>query len=291
MTFNYFSKNGQILPIAEATIPLSNIAYQYGFGVYENIKVRNQILYFVDQHLDRLFISAETIGLAHSFSKDQIKQYIKDLTSHVILSKAKNLKDPSAKPQDDKVNSFNLKILLLGGKEPSLFILPLAPHFTERKLYTEGAKTITVKGERLFPQAKTLNMLTSYLAYTKAKAEECYDALLLDAEGNIVEGTRTNFFAIKENRIFSPPKEKILEGVTKLTVLAVAEKHGFILEEGDIPLAEMSLFDGAFLTSTSAKIVPIKQIDDISLQIPEKVKELIHHYDSFLEESKGIFSS
>lgn len=272
MNFKYFSKNGQVLSIQEAVVPLSNIEYSYGFGVYENIKVRNGILYFVDQHVERLFKSAEVIDLKHSFSDQQIKQYIQDLVAAV------------------KEDSYNLKMLLIGGESPVLFIIPLAPRFPDRKLYSIGAKTITFENERLFPNAKTLNMLPSYIAYRKAKESDAYDALLIDSSKNIIEGTRTNFFTIYGNIIFSQPKEKILEGVTKMTVLHVAKKHGFEFKETNIPLAEISGYHGAFLTSTSAKIVPIKQIDDfVFSEIPEKLKELMQLYDEFLKESKGIF--
>jgi branched-subunit amino acid aminotransferase/4-amino-4-deoxychorismate lyase len=74
-----------------------------------------------------------------------------------------------------------------------------------------------------------------------------------------------------------------------MTVLHVAEKNGFTVEEKDIPLSEVSHYDGAFVTSTSAKIVPITQIDEVHFSIPEKLKELMSLYDEFLETSKGEF--
>ena len=272
--FQFFSKNGQILPIEEATISLSNIAYSYGFGVYESLKVRNGIIYFVDEHIERLFHSANIIGLQHSFTREQIEQFINDLT--VVI----------------KTDSYNLKILLIGGTEPLLCIMPLAPHYLDRKFYSDGVKTVTFHNERIFPQAKSLNMLPSYIAYTKAREVGGYDSLLIDSSENIVEGTRSNFFTLRDTVLFTPPKEKILEGVTKLTVLDVAQKNGFTVSEKDIPLSEIASFDGAFLTSTSAKIVPIKQIDDfIFPQIPEKLRELMRQYDEFLDMSRGKFSS
>jgi len=273
VNLKYFCKNGHILPIEEANISLSNIEYSYGFGVYENLRIRNNILYFVDQHIERLFKSAEVINLNHSLKHSQVKKYIEDLIK--VL----------------QADSYNLKMLLIGGANPLLFIIPLAPRFPDRKLYSIGAKTITVENERLFPNAKTLNMLASYLSYRKAKDNDCYDALLVDSEKNIAEGTRTNFFTMRDNIIFSPPKEKILEGVTKITVLHVAKKHGFEFKEINIPLSEIGSYDGAFLTSSSAKIVPIKQINDFAFpQIPEKLKELMKLYDNFLKESKGVFN-
>ncbi len=275
MQFSYFSKNGEILPSEQAAIPLSNIEYSYGFGVYENLKVRHGIVYFVTQHIGRLLASAQIIGLTHEFTQEKIAADISGLLEKL------DLKEPD--------NSCNVKMLLIGGREPQLFIQALAPHFPDRKLYSEGAKTITVHYERQFPNAKTLNMLPSYLAYKKAKEQECYDALLVSQEGLILEGTRTNFFAMKGAMLFTAPKEDVLEGVTRQTVIAAAKKAGFNLEEKKIPLSHVHEYDGAFLTSTSSKIVPIRQIDDKDFQIPEKLKELMQAYDTFLKECHGQF--
>jgi branched-chain amino acid aminotransferase len=274
--FPYFSKNGQILPVDQATMPLSNIAFSYGFGVYENIKVRNGIVYFVKQHIERLQKSAETISLIHPFKAEEIEKYLRELLEKLELT--------------GEQSSCNIKILLIGGREPELFILALAPHFPDRKLYSEGAKTMTVDYERVFPQAKTLNMLPSYVFYTKARENDCYDALLVSKSGTILEGTRTNFFAIKGRELFTPPAEEVLEGVTRQTVIHAAKKLGFTLHETAIPLAQITEYDGVFLTSTSSKIIPIRQIDELSFEIPENLRELMQGYDSFLKESEGKFA-
>lgn len=275
MQFSYFSKNGQILPIDEAVMPLFNIEFSYGFGVYENIKVRNGTVYFVKQHINRLQKSTEIIGLSHSFTHDEITKYLQELLEKLELTTD---------------GSCNIKMLLIGGREPQLFIIALAPLFPDRKLYSEGVKTITVEYERFLPQAKTLNMLPSYLFYKQAKEADCYDSLLVSNTGTIVEGTRTNFFVIKGRELFTPPAEVVLEGVTRQTVIHVAKQNGFTLHEVAIPLAQIIDYDGAFLTSTSSKIVPIRQIDEQVLQIPESLRKLIKAYDAFLDESNGIFA-
>lgn len=272
MAFDYFSKNGQILPMEQAVIPVSNIEYSYGFGVYESMKVRKGIVYFIDQHVERLFCSANIIGITHPFTPEEIKKYIEDLLSKL------------------EVDACNIKILLIGGREPLLFILPLAPLFPDRKLYSQGARTITVEYERPFPHAKSLNMLPSYLAYKKARENDCYDALLVNREGNILEGTRTNFFVIKDKTLFTPPKEHVLEGVALKTVIHVAQKNGFSVKEADIPPSSLGQYDGAFVTSTSSKIMPISQVDDFTFsEVPECLRELMRLYDAFLDESQGVF--
>jgi branched-chain amino acid aminotransferase len=273
--FPYFSKNGQILPIEHASMPLSNIEFSYGFGVYENIKVRNGVVYFTKQHIERLQNSADTIGLSHSFTVSEIEKYLQELLEKLAVT--------------TEQSSCNIKMLLIGGHEPQLFIMALSPLFPDRKLYSEGVKTITVNYERFLPQAKTLNMLPSYLFYKKAKEQECYDALLVSHTGTVLEGTRTNFFAVKGRELFTPPANQVLEGVTRQTVIAIAKRAGFVIHEAAIPLVQLADYDGAFLTSTSSKIVPIRQIDDHSLSIPQTLRELMDVYDAFLRESKGLF--
>jgi len=270
MAFSFFSKNGVLLPAAEATVPLSDIAYAYGFGVYESIRVVRGRALFLEDHLRRLLHSAEILKLEHTLDTATMSEWVEALI------------------QKTEADAFNLKILLIGGKDAAsatLFIMPLAPLFPDKRLYDHGAKAITVHHERYLPHAKSLNMLPSFLSYRKAKEAGCYDALLIDREGCITEGTRTNFFALRERTIFSPPKKDILEGVTLMHVLDVAKTNGFTIEYQPMPLESLISYDGAFLTSTSSKIMPLAQVDDTALQIPETLIELIGHFDVFLKQT------
>jgi branched-chain amino acid aminotransferase len=268
VAYDIFSKNGRILPMTEATVPLSNIEFTYGFGVYENIRVVKGTSLFLKEHAERLMLSAKTIGLEHELTEAMIAEWTDVLVETV------------------GGDALNLKILLIGGRtaaDAQLFILPLTPLFPDRKLYSRGIATMTVEHERFLPHAKTLNMLPSYLAYRKAKEAGCYDALLINRSRCITEGTRTNFFCIRGTTLYSPPKEEILEGVTLLHVLEVAEKHGYKTVFEPIPLKDVSTFDGAFLTSTSSKIMPIARVDETEFMIPEELKTLMKHFDAFLD--------
>jgi len=265
-----------LLPLSEAVMPLENIAYQYGFGVYENLRVRNKILYFAKQHVERLLQSAKIIDLKHIFTPQKINLHIQEVV------------------QKNSVGNCNIKILLIGGKEAEdalLYILPLAPLFPDKKLYSRGVTVSTVQYERFLPNAKTLNMLQSYLYYTKVSRQGHYDMLFLDNKNNVLEGSRTNFFAISGTTLTTPPKGKVLEGVTRQTVIVTAKKSGYIVEEKTIPLSKLGNFDGAFLTCTSAKIIPLVQIDNLKFsEIPPKLKELMQIYNKFLETSRGVFT-
>lgn len=245
--YKYFSRNGEILPIEQATISLSNVEYSYGFGVYETVRTGKGQINFGPEHSQRLMESARLINLEHPFSAEFMEQSMTELVAKMEVATA------------------NLKVLLIGAPTPeqaTLYILCLNPLFPDRKLYREGAHCITQPYERPIPHAKTLNMLQSYLAYRAAKQAGAYDALAINRDGCIVEGTRTNFFVIKDKTITSPPEADILLGVTRDKVLQTARQQGFEITEQAIPLENVNQYDGAFLTSTSTKIMPIRSIDE-----------------------------
>lgn len=268
MTYAHFSHNGDILPVDRAVIPLNDIHYAYGYGVYETIRVADGQARFLEAHCKRLLESARIISLEHTF------------TVAAIAAAAEKLIHKNG------VQSCNLKIMLLGSTTPekaSFDILCLNPLFPDRKLYKEGAHTIAVEVERPFPHAKTLNMLPSYLARRDARAAGAYDALLVNRDGCITESTACNFFALKSKTIFSAPKAEILLGVTRDNLLKLAGKHGYEIQEQPLKLTDIRDFDNVFLTSTSSKIMPIRSIDKQTWQeISPALRELMQLFDNFI---------
>lgn len=273
MIFRHFSRNGNILPVEAAQVPLGNIEYAYGFGVYESIRVSNGVLYFLEEHVGRLMESAHVISLLHPFTQGGVSDAVTKLL------------------EKNEAATCNVKILLIGGKtaeDAQLDILCLNPLFPDKKLYRDGVTVVTYAYERPFPHAKTLNMLQSYLAYRTAKEAGAYDALLTDREGRITEGTRTNFFCIKGKTLFTPDENAILLGVTRKAVLKVAADTGFAVEQKDIRRSDLSEYDGAFLTSTSSKILPISGVEEYRFGAqPESLKNLMGAFDAFLEQCGG----
>ncbi|MBT3293267.1 hypothetical protein HN512_02970 [Candidatus Peregrinibacteria bacterium] len=267
--FSFFCRNGEVLPMEEATVSINNIEYSYGFGVYETFRVVKGVPLFKKEHIERLFISASTIDLEHGFDEDNLSKWIE-----ALLQKIDN-------------ETYNIKILLIGAKTPqdaSLFVFPLNPLFVDKKLYKQGIETITVEFERPAPTAKTLNMLPSYLAQKKAMRANVFEALSVHPDGCVYEGTKSNFFVVKDGTIITPPSDQVLEGVTKLNVLKIAAQSGITVIEEPIKLDELSNYDGAFLTSSSMKILPISKINDLEFsKIPEVVKKLISKYKEFIE--------
>lgn len=275
MSFPFASFNGSLIPIETASVSAFNIEYAYGFGVYESIRVSKGIAYFLDRHIARLLESARIISLNHTISHDTLCGWVRDLMQSI------------------SAESYNLKILLIGSSVPEnvqCFILPLNPSFPDKKWYRDGVRVSLSHYERLFPSAKTLNMLGSYLAYTAAKSAGCYDALLCDREGYITEGTRTNVFFVRDEAIVSPPDEAILHGITRDAVLHVARATGVQMASEKIHESRVSTFSGAFLTSTSSKILPIRSIASHTFgEIPSTLRTLMDSFGDFLESSGGVF--
>jgi branched-subunit amino acid aminotransferase/4-amino-4-deoxychorismate lyase len=277
MKYSYFSRNGVILSVEQATIPISNIEYAYGFGVYETIRVNKGVIYFPEEHIQRLIESARIISLSHPFSKKAIERYLLELAEKINGS------------------TYNLKLLLIGGaanEEASLYIECLSPFFPDKKLYRNGALCITYEYERTLPHAKSLNMLQSYLAYREARESDAYDALLVNRRGCITEGTRTNFFCLEGKTIITPNDNDILLGVMRKVALKVATENGFTILRKDIKLRELENYESAFVTSTSSKIMPIRSIDSHIFGEPTPALQfLMEKTKQFLDESNGQLSS
>ena len=256
------------MQIDKAVVPVSNIEYSYGFGVYETIRVSNNVIYFLEDHSQRLIDSAQIISLEHSFSESFVRQSIQELV------------------KKSDAGTYNLKLLLIGGptkSEASLYILCLSPFFPDRKLYKNGASFITYNYERAFPHAKTLNMLQSYMAYRKARENNSYDALLVNRRGYITEGSRTNFFCVNKNKIVSPLEDDILLGVMRKVVLKVAIQNGIEIICKDIRPSDIKNYEAAFVTSTSSKIIPVKSIDNVPIgPLSPTLEMLINKCNQFL---------
>jgi len=217
-------------------------------------------MFLPELEIEKLFESAKTIGVEHNFTKEKIIEWMKKLI------KENNIKDAL------------VRVLLIGPEkemEPTLFLFPVGLTFYPNKFYNEGIKLITFEGERLFPTSKTKDLLLGYIAYRKAANQGAIDALLIDRDKNVREGTRSSFFVIKGNTLIAPPKEKVLEGVTRKIILEIAQKIMKVKEE-DIPIKKIKQYDGHFITGTTLNVMPVKQINDIILrdEIGEKVKEL-----------------
>ncbi|HLD62714.1 MAG TPA: aminotransferase class IV [Candidatus Norongarragalinales archaeon] len=253
--------NGTLAEEKDAVIPITDKAYFYDFAVYSSLKVINGKAFSPEYHVDRLFESAQAIGLEHSFTKKDVLGWIERTIKENALA--------------DSL----LRLLLIGdadgGANARLYVIPLAgvTYYPESS-YSKGVKTVSYRGERRIPTAKTKDLLLGFLAMKRAKAQDAIEALLIDNDGNIREGTRSNFFAIKGNALISQPKEEILEGIVHKIVVGLARQSMEVRFE-KIPLARIGEYDECFLTSTQFNVMPVRQVDGTLLRTEfKKTREL-----------------
>lgn len=240
--------NGKIIDESEAKVSIADKGYFFDFAVYSSIKVIQEKVFFPEYHIARLFESAKLIGLGHSYKNNEVISWLKNLI------KAGEIKDAL------------LRIILIGDPDQNidtkLFIFQVSGlTFYPDRFYKQGVKVITYRGERRIPKSKTKDLLMSFLAYRKAKKQGALEALFIDSEGNILEGTRSNFFAIKNKTLITPPAGKVLGGITQKMVLLAAKKF-LKIKYQNIPLDSVKNYNEFFISSTSMNVMPIRQIDN-----------------------------
>jgi branched-subunit amino acid aminotransferase/4-amino-4-deoxychorismate lyase len=240
-----------------------------GYGVFEFFEIINRKPFYLKDHLKRFLNSAKILKIEHSFSIEDLEKIVFE-----TLKKNKNFKD-----------GFGRMILTGGDSKDSLFAKkPNLYFFLEEKrelpeiFYQKGAKVITKVFERVLPKAKTLCYAESILNLKEAKKKGALEVLICNEKGEILEGTTSNFFAVIKNKIFTPPSEKILEGVTRKIVFEICKKLKIEVKERKILKKEIKNFDEAFLTSTTKKILPVTRIDNIKIgksagEITKKIME------------------
>ncbi len=254
--------NGEIVPKDSANISVFNKALFFDFAVYDSMKIVKGKSFFPKFHVARLLESARVLELIHPFTQDEIISWID------LLIEKNNLKDSL------------IRMLLIGAassdEKPLLFLFPVGLTFYSSKEYNSGIKVITYVGERLVPESKSKNLLLNFLAYREATRHNAHDALLVDSNGFLSEGTRTNFFAVKNNILYTAPSSKVLEGVIRKIVLELARANNINVVEEEISYSNLNDYDEFFISSTSMSILPIRQInEDINREVGPITKQLI----------------
>lgn len=254
---NYVILNGKLIEKQEATISVFNKAMFFDFAVYDSVKIIKGKKFFPDFHVERLINSAKIIQLEHDFKKQDIMKWMD------LLIEKNNLQDAM------------IRFLLLGAaspeEKPQLFLFSLGVTFYNEKDYKKGIKVITFKGERTMPQSKSKDLFLNFIALREASKHNAQDALLIDSEGYIREGTRTNFFAVKQGKLYTAPLSDVVEGITRKIVIKIAKQNNIEVIERKIHNNELKDFDEFFITSTSMNVLPINQINDYLLDKNSKV--------------------
>ena len=131
--------------------------------------------------------------------------------------------------------------------------------------YTEGVDCTLYEGERFLPNYKTSNLLLSYLALEDAESKGAFEALFVNRHGYITEGTRSNFYALKGNKLYTAPDSDVLLGVTRIGVMEAAKEMGIQVVYEPIYVKDVYSFDSLFISSTSMKAMSVRSINGKSV--------------------------
>ncbi|MEA1974991.1 MAG: aminotransferase class IV, partial [Bacillota bacterium] len=169
-------------------------------------------------------------------------------------------------------------------------IFPIISSYPTVKMYSEGIDVITINKNRESPEIKIINDEFKLFVKNKLAKNNAYEAILIDDSGKILEGSRSNLFFIKDNKIITSKSGSVLEGITLLNVLEVINQEKVEVVRRDIYKEELKLFDGAFLTGTSIDILPISKIEDIKFDTATNliIVDLMEKFNMFKQKNMEL---
>jgi branched-chain amino acid aminotransferase len=276
--------NGKFYDKDNAKISVFDHGLLYGDGVFEGIRSYNCRVFKLNEHIDRLFESAQSIMLKITLTKEQlIKAVLSTLkankleNAYIRLVVTRGAGDLGLDPR--KCN-----------QGPTVIIIVDKIALYPEKFYRQGLVIVTVPTvrnlpEALNPQIKSLNYLNNILAKIEAANAGCDEAIMLDALGYVAECTGDNIFVVKNGHLYTPPQcMGTLRGITRDSILEIARKNKIAAHEHVITRHEVYISDECFLTGTAAEVIPVVKVDGrvigqgkpgkITLSLMKKFKEL-----------------
>ncbi len=246
--------NGRWVHPNEGTISINDVAVLRGYSVFESLRTYNRRPFHLDEHLNRLYRSAALIELDVPYTREHIAGIVQKIIERNAYKHASiRLLVTGGESEDGILPSGNAILAVL--------ITPLGERDMER--FARGYKVITTRLQRVAPEAKTTNYIEAVRALKEATRRDAVDALFVNAQGHVLEGTRSNFFVFCGDTLVTPSMG-VLIGVTRNTVVALAQGL-FPVEERPILFEELAHVDEAFITASSKEIIPVVQIDDLPI--------------------------
>ena len=278
--------NGEFIPWNDAKCHVITQGMHYASSVFEGERAYKGKIFKSQEHTQRLFKSAETLGIDIPYSQDEINQaknelikkmdfqdcYVRPIvwrgSKQMGLSTSKSDTNVAIAVWDDWASYFKIE---------------------DRKA---GLRLITSPWKRPSPDTAPCEAKASgpYVICTMSKSfaenKGFHDALMLDYRGYVAEGTGANIFFIKDNEIHTPIPDCFLNGITRQTVIEMLSNQGFEIIERHIEPHEISNYEEAFLTGTAAEITPIQSIDDIKFKTGDGTKNF-----SFMQDYHNLVRS
>ncbi|UCE87968.1 MAG: branched-chain-amino-acid transaminase [Deltaproteobacteria bacterium] len=278
--------DGRVVAGDAARLPVTDHGLLYGDGVFEGIRVYGRRVFRLDDHLERLAVSARAIGLTLPLERDALRD--------VVLTTARAYGEADA----------YVRLIVTRGdgalgvdpttcKEPRVICI-----VDEVRIYPEskrlhGIDLVTVSWRRpaldaLDPRVKSLNYLNSVLAKLEARERGADEALILNAAGSVAEAAVANVFAVRAGVLRTPPPtDGALEGITRRSVLELAASLGIPAFEASLARVDLLAADEVFLTGTGARLVAVRSLDGQAIGaggVGPVTRQIEEAYDALVEQ-------
>ena len=256
--------NGRLSAPEEAAISPLDPGFMYGEGLFETMRAYEGRVFRLEQHLERLMAAAEELDLAAGWEPAPARERLRAAVKEAVT--ASGLAEASVRV----TVTAGVGTPALRAREtsscPTLVVLVRPLALPPKEQYQRGCDTVSVPAAQapgtVLRRVKSLNYLDKLLAQREAKRRGADEAILVDADGFLVEGAMRNLFAVVGGKVLTPPLSRgLLPGITRQAVLEVAGRAGLPSEERDIALSELQQADECFLTSSLAEILPVASVD------------------------------
>ncbi len=252
--------NGSWGPLHTLRLSPMDRGFLFGDGVYEVIRVRNRQPFRLEAHLDRLEVSARGIQLPLHQDREEIRRILHRLLEHapergealiyLQVTRGTHMPRHHAFPPPEVPPTWFLAVWPFEGYAP--------------EIYTRGVRVA------LFPEIrwqwvhlKTIQLLPNVLAKEHARNHGAFEGVFADSAGNLVEGSSSTLFAVREGTVQTPPSSTpVLPGITRNVVEEACRNLGIPFTEHPLRLADLPMYTEMFLASTTAHVVPVVAVDD-----------------------------
>ncbi|MFB6302256.1 MAG: aminotransferase class IV [Haloferacaceae archaeon] len=277
--------DGDLVPADEATVSVRDRGFRYGDAAFETVRVYGGDLFAWDAHAERLRRTCDRISLDPPPTddlRDRAKTTLaaNDLSdAYLRLSVTRGVDDGGlAPPTDpDRTVVVTVRDLPRGGVDGT------TPWDGPSTLQT--VKTRRVPSAAIPADAKTHNYLNGVLASIELRVSDADEAILLDDEGHVTEGTTSNVFFVADKGLHTPNLDgPVLPGVTRSLVIDLAESEGIPVHEGAYTPSDLRDADEVFVTSTTREIRPVGTVDGIDVAGGPVTPLLANLYDRYVEE-------
>jgi branched-chain amino acid aminotransferase len=264
---DYIIHNGSIISAGSFDYNLTKVIP----GVYEVIRIIDGVPLFMEKHMSRFRASAKLMGFELKASDDCIAGYVKELI------------------KINNCNMGNVKIIInnLNSTTQDNFVLFIKSKYPTELEISSGVPTILYYGERNNPNAKSTDLSIREKINQEMSKHNAYEALLVNRDNQITEGSRSNLFFVKGNNIYTSPAKNVLQGVTRNYIIEICSNLGHKAVEAPVLVEQLPDMDGLFLTGTSPQVLPISSVDDIKYssssnslinEIRKQYEKLVHDY-------------